>query len=92
MITMDKITYRLIIREINDILNSLSYRKHRRKADKLHKKTGKRYFVIPESDTKCIVVNNDWLKYYNRKVPKSKRLTFKELCEMAYYSTGRGKL
>ena len=63
------------------------FKKHCLEADRKHAIDGKRYFVIPAGDLELIVVNNDWLKSYNRMVPKNKRISFKQLIEQSYYCT-----
>lgn len=67
-------------------------KKAKDEADRKHRLTGKRYFVVPQSNNSLMVINNDDLKYHNQKSPKEKRINFKQLIEMAYYSTPSGGL
>jgi len=82
-----------LVFQFNSIWNHFHWKKVIKEANELHQKTGKRYYVIPTVN-KCIVVNNDWLKLYNKSQKKNKQptLTHKQLTEMAYYDTGRGNL
>ncbi len=75
-----------IIFEINSLLNYYNFWKMKRKANKLHKMTKKRYHVVPLSDTKLTVVNNDYIKWYN-KHKGVKKITIHDLIKMSYYST-----
>jgi hypothetical protein len=72
--------------EWNSWMNSIRFKKAKRKADKLHKRDGKRYHVIPDGN-QLIVVNNESIKVINRGLPKAKRLTIIDLLKLSYYST-----
>lgn len=61
-------------------------------ADNQFQLTGKRHFVIPFGEQELIVVNNHWLKIYNKKVGTGQRRTYKQLIESAYYATKAGNL
>ena len=54
--------------------------------------TGKRYWVIPKSEYRLMVVNNDWVKKFNQLVEKKHRLDIVRLSKEAYYVTGEGTL
>lgn len=74
--------------ELNSIINSFNFWKAKRKANKMHRLTGKRYHVIPQSDGKLTIVDNEFIKHYNRVVKgKSKKITIHDLLKMSYYST-----
>ena len=75
-----------IIYHYNSIHNTINLKLKSRKADRLHKLTGKRYFVVPATDTTLMVVNNDYVKHYN-KHSGQKKITFHDLIKMAYYYT-----
>lgn len=54
----------------------------------MHKLTGRRYHVIPVENEKLIVVDNNFIKFYNNKVKgKAQKLTIDRLIELSYYST-----
>jgi hypothetical protein len=56
-------------------------------AKRMHLITGKRYHVVPELlSNKLLVVDNDYIKSYNRLI-KGKRVTGIDLIKMAVYST-----
>jgi hypothetical protein len=74
----------------NSLLNYINYYYLRHQANVLHKRTGKQYFIVPENKTKMMIVNNDFMRIYNK--GSQKKITYQELCRMAYYTTGRGVL
>lgn len=60
----------------------------KRKAIKLHKLTGKRYHVVPNGSGGLMVVDNEFLKIYNKNVKGlGKQLTFQDLMKNSYFST-----
>ena len=74
--------------EFNSLLNSYNFWKAKRKAIKLHKLNGKRYHVVPASNTTLVVVNNDYIKRYNKAIKnKRKKINISDLIKMSYYST-----
>lgn len=74
--------------ELNSLRNSYDFWKAKRKAIKMHKLTGKRYHVVPFSDKKLGVVDNTFVKSYNRTVNgKRNKITIDKLLKMSYYST-----
>jgi len=73
-----------LVYQYNSIWNTRHFKKQCKIADKLHEKTGKRYFVIP-GDGRCHVVDNEFVKQYNRKAKK--KISFKDLIEGCYYCT-----
>jgi hypothetical protein len=75
-----------IIFEVNTIWNYIHYRYMKKKADRLHKLTGRRYFVVPKTANSLTVVDNSYIKYYN-KVNKNKQITIVDLINMSYYAT-----
>lgn len=72
--------------EYNSIVNFINFWYMKRKANKLHKSTGKRYFVVPKTDTSLIVVNNTFIDSYN-KIKGIKKINIHDLITMSYYST-----
>ncbi len=74
--------------EYNSIYNSISFWYFKRKANKLHQLTGKRYHVVPRDKNKLMVVDNTFIDHYNKCVKgKSKKITINDLLIMSYYST-----
>lgn len=56
-----------------------------KRADKMHKVTGKRYHVI-ENNGRLMIVNNSIIKVYNKKTKKYK-ININQLLNEALYST-----
>lgn len=81
-----KIIKESVIFEFNSLLNYYNFWRMKRKANKLHSVTKKRYHVLPISDTKLIVVDNSFLKYYNKQ-KGVKKINIHDLLKMSYYST-----
>lgn len=75
-----------IIFEFNSLLNYFNFWKMKRKANKLHQTTKKRYHVVPMSETELMVVNNDFIKWYNKHT-RGKKINIHDLIKMSYYST-----
>ena len=76
-----------ILYEYNSIHNYISFWYAKRKANKMHKLTGKRYHVVP-GGKRLMVVNNTFINHYNKAVKsKSKMITIADLLKMSYYST-----
>lgn len=77
----------------NSVWNHFHFKNMCRKANKMHKMTGKRYFVVPKTDTSLMVVDNEYIKQYNKfmskqkKANRVKKITIKDLIEMSYYCT-----
>lgn len=76
----------------NTIWNNLHFRYMKNKAEKLHKLTGKQYFVVPKTKTSCMVVDNTFIKIYNQNASKMKvkKITYPDLLRMCYYKTSAG--
>ena len=74
----------------NSVWNHFHFKNMKRKADKMHKLTGKQYFVVPKTKTSCMVVDNSFIKAYNRNMPKNKRITHIDLLRMCDYKTIKG--
>ena len=68
------------------IWNPIHFRAMKKRANLYHEKTGKRYFVVPMTATRCTVVNNDYIKSYNKQ-KGAKRININDLIRMSYYST-----
>ena len=59
----------------------------KRKANRMHKLTGKRYHVLTMGKT-FTVVDNSFIKFYNKEVKnKSRKIDIHDLIKMSYYST-----
>lgn len=78
-----------IVFEYNSIHNSVSFYFAKRKANKWHKQTGKRYHVLPKDERSLMVVDNDYITAYNRvaKKRRAKQISIIDLLKMSYYST-----
>lgn len=63
----------------------------KKQADQAHKETGKRYFVVPATENRCMVVDNTYIKYYNRQ-KGVKKINIHDLIKMAYYATSTRSL
>lgn len=72
--------------EYNSLWNKYIFWKMKRKADKMHGMTKKRYHVVPISETELIVVDNSYIKWHNKQ-KGIKKITVYDLIEMSYYST-----
>lgn len=59
---------------------------YKEEANRLHRISGKRYFVVPKSETECIVVDNVYIKAYNRQ-KGVRKINIHDLIKMAYYAT-----
>lgn len=77
--------------QFNYIRNRIQFWYFRNEADRMHKITGKRYFVIPNGKT-LKVVDNDYVKLYNRAAAKLnyKKVTIVDLLHDCYYCTQMG--
>jgi len=73
---------------VNGLLATFKWWNIKRKALRLAKFTGLQHHIIPIGD-KCMIVNNRWLKAYNKQ-SKSK-ITVLKLIQHAYFSTPSGK-
>ena len=73
----------------NSTINYFNFKIARKKADKMHKLTGRRYHVIPAPNNKLMVVDNSFVKVYNKKAKeiKTKQIDAMDLIKMSYYST-----
>lgn len=73
-----------------DLIENIKFWLAKRKANKLHKQTGKRFHVVPASDRKLMVVDNTYVERYNhviKGIRGAKKITFHDLIKMSYYST-----
>ncbi len=72
--------------------NTIQFRWYKYEADRMHELTGKRYFVIPKSDSRLSVVDNNYIKRYNKAASKLhfNKITFLDLIESCYYCTTTG--
>lgn len=73
--------------------NSYHFKQKKKEADRLHKLTGRRYFVVPSGD-RLEVVDNSYLKFYNAwaKHKGQKQIRLPDLLKMAYYHTSQEPL
>jgi len=76
---------------VNGWLNSIEFYFLKKKADRLHKLTGRRHWIVPKSSNKCMVVDNSYIKIYNS-VVKHRKIDIYKLEKMAYYATASGNL
>ena len=97
---MKKLIYSRLGRGIKDVIGSIMFEYNtiynfimlwfkKRKANKMHRLTGKRYHVVP-SDTGLMVVDNEYVAAYNRVIKRNgvgKKITFLDLIRLSYYST-----
>lgn len=84
----------IIKRLFSDLYKAIKYKImfaiYRKRADRLHEMTGKRYFVIPDSAGGMVVVCNTYIDTYNKtmkKFGKTKRIDITDLLKMSYYAT-----
>ena len=64
------------------------FKRYRKRADELHKLTGRRYFVIPDSGGGMVVVDNNYINIYNKTMKThGKKMTIVDLLKMSYYAT-----
>ena len=68
----------------NSILAEFYWWNIKRKALRLARYTGLQHHIIPAGN-KCIIVNNRWLKAYNKKARA--KITVHKLIQQAYFST-----
>lgn len=74
--------------EFYDIVEEFKFWRAKRLAKALHKKTGKRYHVVPKNDKELMVVDNTFIDAYNRAAKgKTKKITINDLLKMSYFST-----
>ena len=81
--------FAFIVFYYNSTLSHIDYYLSKRKADRLHKLTGRRYHVIP-GPKKLTVVDNTFIDRYNRECKGKKgfhKMTIVELIKQSYYST-----
>ncbi len=70
------------------IRNRIRFNHYKRKADNLHKTTGKRYHVIPNGSGGLMVVDNTFIDIYNKEAKgKAQKITIDKLLKASYYST-----
>ena len=82
-----------IVFQFNTLWNTFHFWQKRREADRMHILTGKQYFVVPKDRTSLMVVNNDYIGWYNRMASKAngvKKITHPDLLRMCYYKTECG--
>ena len=58
---------------------------------KLHALTGSQYHIV-EDESGLMIINNKWLKWYNKNCDRSRRFTHKQVLENALYSTPSQRL
>ena len=68
------------------IWNPLHFRYMKHKAMQMHLKTKKRYFVVPMTETRLTVVDNNYINFYNKQ-KGVKKINIFDLIKMAYYAT-----
>lgn len=81
-----------IVRLFNSyIWNPMHFKWMKNKANRLNKLTGKRYFVVPATDTSLMVVDNNYVKFYNKQ-KGVKKIDIYDLIKMSYYATSTRSL
>jgi hypothetical protein len=75
--------------QFNSTLNYINFYFAKKKADKLHALTGKRYHVIPTGKYRLSVVDNNYIDLFNRIAKKKgrKQISIMDLIQMSYYTT-----
>jgi hypothetical protein len=64
------------------------FKRYRKRADELHRLTGRRYFVVSDAAGGMVVVDNRYIDAYNKAMKgKAKKITIADLITMAYYAT-----
>ena len=79
-----------LVFKVRFLFHKMHFLNQKRKANNLHKLTGKRYHVIPGANNKLMVVDNTFVDAYNKAARFKigfKKLTIEKLLEMSYYST-----
>ena len=75
-------------RFIKNLVVSFRFWNAKRKANNAHNITGKRYYVIHDNMGHFIIVNNSYIKAYNKKANHpSQRINFTDLINMSDYMT-----
>lgn len=77
--------------QFNYLWNRIRFWYFCNEADRMHKLTGKRYFIIPDGE-KLKIVDNDYIKLYNKAAShlKCKKINIHNLLEACYYCTEMG--
>lgn len=75
---------------VNSIWNTKHFNKLKRKALSMHASTGKQYFIIPTKNNHCMIVDTTWREWYNKSVPKDKRIPINKWYEWVYFMTPAG--
>ena len=65
----------------------------KKRANNLHKLTGRQYFVIPAKKNKLLIVDNKFILSYNKFIKNKavRKITIVELLKMSYYFTSNSK-
>jgi len=85
-----------MIKSINEFF-ILTYQKiqlkfYIKKANDLHKITGKQYFVVQATSKKMVVIHSSILKEWNKKKFFKRDLSYQDLCIIALYRTPQGTI
>jgi len=84
--------------EYNSILNHFLFKIWKKRADRLHEKTGYQFHVVPFNQNKLIIVSKSYsepgicigLKQFNKAIKnKGKQIDFIDILRIAYYSTSQ---
>ena len=78
-----------IVFEIMSIYNSIYFKHMKKKALRMHQTTGKRYYIVPKSKHRLMIVDNTFVKIYNKY--SAHKIDTYSLEKMAYYATPAGK-
>ena len=87
-----KKAWKWVVYQYNSLHNSIMFYFKKKEAMRKWELTGLRHWVLPTSGHKLIVVNNRYIKEYNKLVERKKQLNIYDLERMAYFATPCGKL
>jgi len=76
--------------QVNSFWNFTQWRKTKRRCIRAWKYTGLQHHIVPASDSTLMIVNNRWLKWYNKQPGIQKKIDIRVLLESAYFSTPQG--
>lgn len=76
--------------EVNSVLNFYYWWITKRRALRAWRYTGLQHHIVPSGKTTITIVNNRWLKWYNKQ-PGVKKININDLLNQAYFSTPQGK-
>ena len=78
--------------EVAGVYGLINFWNKRREAMRNWKGTGRRNFVIPTQEGKIVVVDNVYIKVYNKNQAKNKHISHHDLLKLAYFMTPVGTI